>query len=123
MPPRFLIDENLSPQLALHLASVHGFDAVHVKDLGLLGASDAAVLAHAVAENRVVVTSNANDFRKLGAKTPAHPGLAIIRDAVGVARQLELGVCLATAIDSAGGLSGRLFEIDKTGIVHTYRLP
>jgi hypothetical protein len=37
MASRFLIVENFSPQLAYHLAFVHGFDAAHVRDLGLLG--------------------------------------------------------------------------------------
>jgi predicted nuclease of predicted toxin-antitoxin system len=95
--PRFLIDENLSPLLAHHLASVHGFDAVHVRDCGLLGAPDEDVLAQAIMENRVVVTSNGADFRKLGARTPGHSGLAILRDAVGRANQLTLGVMLANA--------------------------
>jgi predicted nuclease of predicted toxin-antitoxin system len=35
--PRFLIDENLSPMLALHLRATHGFDAVHVNAVGLRG--------------------------------------------------------------------------------------
>jgi Domain of unknown function (DUF5615) len=40
--PSFLIDENLSPQLARHLRTALGFDAVHVNEVGLNGASDAA---------------------------------------------------------------------------------
>jgi uncharacterized protein with PIN domain len=56
--PRFLIDENLSPLLARHLRSSHGFDAVHVQELGLRGASDADILARAIAEHRIIVTSN-----------------------------------------------------------------
>jgi hypothetical protein len=31
----FLVDENLSPLLARHLRTAHGFDAVHVQELGL----------------------------------------------------------------------------------------
>ena len=67
MPPRFLIDENLSPQLARHLRLVHGYDAVHVDEVGLQGARDEDVLAHALAEIRIVVTvrtsaASANDY-------------------------------------------------------------
>jgi predicted nuclease of predicted toxin-antitoxin system len=102
MASRFLIVENFSPQLAYHLAFVHGFDAAHVRDLGLLGAADADSLARAIAEDRVVVTSNADDFRKLADRKPSHPGLAILRDAAGRARQLEFGVNLANAIERAG---------------------
>jgi len=41
--PRFLIDENLTPLLARHLRTAHGFDALHVQELGLRGASDAEI--------------------------------------------------------------------------------
>ena len=91
-----------------------GFDAVHVQELGLRGASDADILARAIAEDRIIMTSNADDFRRLGARTPAHPGLAVMLDAVGRARQLTLG--LANAIHSAGTAHGRLFEIDRAGV-------
>jgi len=94
----FLIDENLSPLLARHLRTGHGFDAVHVQDLGLRGASDADILARAIAEDRIIVTSNADDFRSLGARMPAHPGVAVMLDAVGRAQQLTLGVVLANAL-------------------------
>jgi predicted nuclease of predicted toxin-antitoxin system len=121
--PRFLIDENLSPQLAHHLRAVHGYEAVHVNEIGLQGGSDADVLARAVAEDRIVVTSNAEDFRQLGRRTPDHPGLAVLRDAVGLAQQLVLGVKLATAIDAAEIARGHLFEIDRHGIVRAFKLP
>ena len=123
MAPRFLIDENLSPQLAHHLRAVHGYEAVHVNEIGLQGASDPDVLARAVAEDRIVVTSNAEDFRQLGRRMPDHPGLAVMLDAVGLAQQLELGVKLATAIEAAEITHGRLFEIDRLGTVRTFKLP
>ena len=123
MAPRFLIDENLSPHLARHLRAVHGFDAVHVQERGLKGASDPDVLALAVAEDRIVMTGNADDFRRLGARTPKHPGLAVMLDAVGRAQQLALGVSLANAIAAAAVPRGRLFEIDGSGTVRDYALP
>jgi len=85
--------------------------------LGLRGASDADILARAIAEDRIIMTSNADDFRRLGARTPAHPGLAVMLDAVDRAQQRTLGIGLANAIDSAGTTHGRLFEIDRQGSV------
>ncbi len=127
MEPRFLIDENLSPQLARHLRFALGMDAVHVSEVGLAGASDTAVLAHAMTEHRVIITSNGQDFRKLGQRRPGHPGLAVLLSAVGRARQIALGEILATAIHAEidrGTLpDGRLFEIDAAGIVRDYALP
>ena len=123
MAPPFLIDENLSPQLAHHLRAVHGYEAVHVNEIGLQGAADPNVLARAVADDRIVVTNNAEDFRQLGRRTPDHPGLAVMLDAVGLAQQLELGVKLATAIEAAETTRGRLFEIDRLGTVRAFKLP
>jgi predicted nuclease of predicted toxin-antitoxin system len=125
--PRFLIDENLSPQLAGHLRDYLGFDAVHVNEADLRGASDAAVLAHAITEHRVVVTNNGHDFRKLGRLSPEHPGLAVLLRANGRQKQIELGEILANAIEAeirqGTPPDGRLFEIDATGVVRDYPLP
>ncbi len=66
-------------------------------------------------------------FASWGRQYPSHPGLAVIIDAGGRTRQIELGAILAEAIDTKvrGGraAAGRLFEIDRTGIVRDFRLP
>lgn len=100
MAPRFLIDENLSPMLASHLSGTHGFDAVHVNDAGLGGASDSEVLANATAEDRVIVTSNADDFRKHARRGDHHTGLAVLLEAVGRQRQIELGIALENTVEA-----------------------
>ncbi len=93
----------------------------------MAGASDTAVLAHAMTEHRIIITSNGQDFRKLGQRHPGHPGLAVVLSAVGRARQIALGEILATAIhaeiDRGVPSVGRLFEIDAAGIVRDYALP
>ncbi len=127
MALRFLIDENLSPRLAEHLRGVHGYDAVHVNEIGLSGASDSDVLIRAVAEDRVIMTADGNDFRRLGRRMPSHPGLAVLRHAAGRQRQIAVGTRLVLAIDAAGQAGrqagGRLFESDDSGDVREYRLP
>ena len=126
MAPRFLIDENLSPQHARHLRFVQGYDAVHVNEIGLQGARDDDVLARAIAEGRIAVTSNGEDFRRLGRRLPGHPGLAIILEATGRPQQIHLGAAIAAAIgariDAGGSAEGCLFEIDRLGTVRDYRL-
>ena len=94
-----------------------------VQELGLRGASYADILARAIVADRIIVTGNADDFRRLGTRTPAHPGLAVMLDAAGRAQQLTLGIGLANAIDSAETARGHLFEIDSTGAVRDYKLP
>jgi predicted nuclease of predicted toxin-antitoxin system len=76
-PPKLLLDENLSPQIAVRLRA-DGVDAVHVRDRGMLEASDAAVLASAFREDRMLVTSNVDDFARLARAVQVHPGLVLI---------------------------------------------
>jgi predicted nuclease of predicted toxin-antitoxin system len=52
---KLLLDENLSPAAAAPLAA-DGIDACHVRDRGILGASDHDVLERAYEEDRVLVT-------------------------------------------------------------------
>jgi predicted nuclease of predicted toxin-antitoxin system len=110
MEPRFLIDENLSPQLARHLRFTFGFDAVHVSEVGLAGASDTEVLAHAIAEHRLIMTSNGADFRKLGRRHPRPPGLVVFLSAVGRARQIVPGEILANAVHAEIDRGARLTD-------------
>ena len=84
-PPKLLLDENLSPQIAVRLRA-DGVDAVHVRDRGLLEASDAAVLACAFREDRMLVTSNVDDFTRLARAVQVHPGLVLIEGRVGERR-------------------------------------
>ena len=78
-PPRLLLDENLSPSIARTL-SREGYDVVHVRDRGLLQATDAQVFARAFDEDRIVVTSNCDDFKKLARAVAVHAGLVFFED-------------------------------------------
>jgi predicted nuclease of predicted toxin-antitoxin system len=60
---RFLIDNALSPALALLLQQA-GHDAIHVRELGLQHADDEVIFEHAAAEHRIVVSAD-GDFGTL----------------------------------------------------------
>ena len=66
---RFLVDAQLPPALARWLAA-QGHEAEHVADLGMQGASDAAIWSHALASAAAVVTKD-EDFaqRKVLSRT------------------------------------------------------
>ncbi|MHB8452785.1 MAG: DUF5615 family PIN-like protein [Mycobacteriales bacterium] len=72
---RFLVDESLSARVAALLVQA-GRDAVHVGDLGLLGALDERVLAAAAVDERVLVSAD-TDFGELLA-LGRHPGPSIV---------------------------------------------
>ena len=60
---RFLVDAQLPPALARWLVE-RGHDAEHVADLGMTGASDAMIAAHAEACGAVLVSKD-EDFLAL----------------------------------------------------------
>jgi predicted nuclease of predicted toxin-antitoxin system len=89
-PPKFLLDENLSPSVAIALRA-RGIDAAHVRDRGATGASDIAVFALAYNEDRVLVTSNVDDFVALAGSLEVHAGLVLVEDG-GLRRDEQLRV-------------------------------
>ena len=74
---RFFIDECISPTLSRHLNQrLH--DAIHPRGRGRLRDPDHVVFAHAIAEDRVIVTENAEHFRKLAGGVDLHAGVIIL---------------------------------------------
>jgi predicted nuclease of predicted toxin-antitoxin system len=75
---RLFIDECLSPLLARRLNATGEHDAIHPLDVGRRGEPDYKVLERCLAEDRVIVTENARDFRRLRGKVELHPGLILL---------------------------------------------
>ncbi|ALL56224.1 hypothetical protein MHAE_13970 [Mycobacterium haemophilum DSM 44634] len=80
-----LLDEQLSPQIAVLLRNA-GYDVLAVADRDdLLGCSDRIVFEIASSEGRALVTNNVKDFRPLAAEWLAqgrmHPGLILLPSA------------------------------------------
>jgi predicted nuclease of predicted toxin-antitoxin system len=72
------VDECISPSLSPFLNAGGLHDAIHPRDRGRLRDPDHVVFARAIAEDRIVVTENAEDFRKLAASVELHPGLIVL---------------------------------------------
>ena len=64
---KLLADENIHPDVIAFLKN-RGQDIVDVFQAGLAGATDEVILAHAVVENRVVITHD-RDFGRLALLT------------------------------------------------------
>ena len=76
---KLLLDENLSARVALDLRA-DGEDVVHLRERGRLGISDPEVLELAFGEDRVLVTANVGDFRKVASARELHAGIVLILD-------------------------------------------
>jgi len=74
---RFLIDAQLPPALTDHLRKA-GHDAEHVYAIGLGGAGDADIWAHAMRRKLVIVTKD-EDFAALTQRDPSGPSVIWIR--------------------------------------------
>ncbi len=64
MRPRFLLDEMISPRVALE-ARRAGLDILAVAGSGRAGQEDRAVFRAAIGERRVLVTYNVADFMRI----------------------------------------------------------
>ena len=118
-PPKLLLDENLSPSIAVALQK-DGVDAIHVRDRGMNAASDAAVLEKAFEEDRIVVTVNVDDFARLARAREIHAGIVLVEEggllrdeqAVVIRRAIELISVEATA---GRDMVNRVLRIRKGG--------
>lgn len=82
MSLRLLVDEDSLAKALVNRLRNAGHDVITVNEMGLNGRSDEVVLALAIAEERVLLTHNCNDFQVLHKANPCHPGIiAIYRDA------------------------------------------
>jgi predicted nuclease of predicted toxin-antitoxin system len=94
---RFLVDENLSTRLADLLAKA-GHDTVHVRDLEAAGASDAAIMALAVADDRIIISAD-TDFGALLAHSRASEPSVILVRAIVDKRPTELAAVIVANLD------------------------
>jgi predicted nuclease of predicted toxin-antitoxin system len=120
---RFLIDECLSTSL-LQRAYDAGHGAQHVTHLGKPGASDQELARYAAAQDLIIVTNNARDFRKLMEAAHVHPGLVIIVPNVPSKDQRELFEKALTSIKEQAltDLINQVVEVDFDGVT-IYELP
>lgn len=110
---RAILDEQLSPQIAVLLRKA-GFDVDAVADReDLAGRSDRIIFEVACGENRAVVTNNIKDFRPLAAEWLAqgrvHAGLILLPSARTRTRHAVAAVAAAienVLRDHPDGLSG-----------------
>lgn len=95
---RFLLDQNLSPQL-VGLLDGAGHTTSHVRDLGMSEASDLEILAKAMSEDAILVSAD-TDFGELLAHSNAvGPSVVLLRRQEG-RRAAEVAALLSANTDA-----------------------
>ena len=122
------MDECISPSLSRHLNEGGLHDAIHPRDRGRLRDPDHVVFARAIAEDRVIVTENAEDFRKLAASVELHPGLIILPSVARSEAQRLMELVLDYLLNTGGERSQDLLvnsvlTISATGSISISPLP
>jgi predicted nuclease of predicted toxin-antitoxin system len=117
---KFIIDEDVSPRVARYLCQEFCFDAIAVRDRGLLGATDRELLDYAFNEDRILVTANIRDFEKLAAAAEIHAGIVLMLDGdLLAAEQIEVMAIvvrvLQAEIDTGKDLVNRVLYISIAG--------
>jgi len=113
---RFLADENISPRSVEFLREL-GFDAVHVRDIGLKGKSSREIMAYAIREKRTLVTLD-RELADVGSgPSGIHSG--IIRLKLSIASPELVNRCLASLLFkiSRENLEGCLIITDGNYLV------
>ena len=91
---RFLIDANLSPQVADGLRRA-GHDAVALRDYGIQAAEDPEVLARAAAEDRVLVSADTDFGTLLARQRATAPSVVLLRRPSDRRPEDQVGLILA----------------------------
>ncbi len=123
---KLFIDECLSPTLARRFNESGVHEAVHPLDVGRRGERDDQVLARCLAEDRVIVTENARDFRKIVGNVELHCGLILLPavDREGTWRLLQMVIEFLTARgDPMRLMVNHVVEIDPSGTITLSPLP
>lgn len=118
---RLLLDQGLPRSAADHLTE-RGWNAIHVATIGMSRATDAEILAHARADNRICVTLDA-DFHALLVGAEAH-GPSVIRirkEGLNGAALADLVAAIWPGIESALAQGAMVTVTERT--IRTRLLP
>jgi len=121
---RFLIDQPVSPFLAVWLRSADGggHDAVHVRERGLSRAADVELLSLARDEQRVIVTADLDFPRLLALGGHDGPGLVLFR--AGNLSDLQMLTLLERVLSEVGaGNLPRLAVVVDEKTIRITQLP
>ena len=119
---RFLFDNALSPRLAAGLREA-GHDAVHVRDLGLAGATDDELFERSANENRVLLSEDTDFGTILALRAERRPSVTPFRRMPDRSAQALLALLLANLDAVSPALDAGAVVVIEPERVRVRRLP
>ena len=98
---RLLIDAALSPLVARKLRD-SGYDAVHVRDRGMVSARDSEIVALAELEDRIIISADTDFGTLLTLRRQAKPSFILLRRDIERRPHLQVEVLLRELPEPAG---------------------
>lgn len=114
--PQFLTDEDMPRSLARFLTESN-VDTLDVRDAGLRGQSDEAILAYAKTNQRTIITADVEFGNILRFALGTHPGIIVARFPVQIPiREVNAAILAAIQSLSESDLAGNVVTITPTQI-------
>lgn len=123
---KFLIDECLPHQFATRMAMRGYPDSVHPIHIGMRGRRDDQLVQLALADDRIIITSNARDYRDLLAGQSVHAGAILLPNAEREDswRLLEVALAFIELQSSpADYMVNRVIEVSAHEGIRPFELP
>jgi predicted nuclease of predicted toxin-antitoxin system len=119
---KFLIDNALSPQIAIGLVEA-GYDAIHVRNLKMGTSSDIDIFDLAIVEKRVIISADTDFGTLLSLRSEKFPSVILFRRGISHIPQTQLSILLLNLPNLADLLAqGSIIIFDKNRI-RTRTLP